>query len=91
MVDNTKEKDENYDEFCQSLKNKNYQKGYSQFIGELFNFNKINNQYELLAGEDDNKDQSYFLWTLTQKQLSKTLFPVGNIEKPAVRACLNPP
>ena len=39
----------------------------------------------LEAGDDKNKDQSYFLWTLTQKQLSKTLFPVGNIEKPAVR------
>ncbi len=41
--------------------------------------------YELLAGDDKNKDQSYFLWTLTQKQLSKTLFPVGDIEKPEVR------
>lgn len=40
---------------------------------------------KLLAGKDSNKDQSYFLWTLTQKQLSKTLFPVGNIEKPEVR------
>ena len=40
---------------------------------------------KLLAGEDKNKDQSYFLWTLTQKQLSKTIFPVGNIEKPEVR------
>jgi len=40
---------------------------------------------ELLAGEDKNKDQSYFLWTLTQKQLSKTLFPVGDIDKPEVR------
>jgi len=39
----------------------------------------------LLAGTDKNKDQSYFLWTLTQKQLSKTLFPVGNMEKPEVR------
>ena len=39
----------------------------------------------LLAGQDKNKDQSYFLWTLTQKQLSKTLFPIGNIEKPQVR------
>jgi tRNA-specific 2-thiouridylase len=39
----------------------------------------------LLAGNDKNKDQSYFLWTLTQKQLSKTLFPVGDIEKPEVR------
>lgn len=41
--------------------------------------------YELHAGDDVNKDQSYFLWTLTQEQLSKTLFPVGNIEKPEVR------
>jgi tRNA-specific 2-thiouridylase len=42
-------------------------------------------EYRLLAGSDKNKDQSYFLWTLTQKQLSKTLFPVGDIEKPQVR------
>jgi tRNA-specific 2-thiouridylase len=41
--------------------------------------------YELRAGDDANKDQSYFLWTLTQDQLSKTLFPVGNIEKPEAR------
>ncbi len=40
---------------------------------------------KLLMGRDSNKDQSYFLWTLTQEQLSKTLFPVGNIEKPEVR------
>ncbi len=41
--------------------------------------------YDLVAGDDINKDQSYFLWTLTQEQLSKTLFPVGMIEKPEVR------
>lgn len=40
---------------------------------------------KLVAGDDKNKDQSYFLWTLTRDQLSKTLFPVGNIEKPEVR------
>ena len=39
----------------------------------------------LLVGKDKNKDQSYFLWTLTQKQLSKTLFPIGDIEKTEVR------
>ncbi len=39
----------------------------------------------LLKGEDDNKDQSYFLWTLTKEKLKKTLFPVGDIEKPQVR------
>jgi tRNA-specific 2-thiouridylase len=41
--------------------------------------------YELLRGADQNKDQSYFLWTLTQDQLSKTLLPVGNSEKPIIR------
>jgi len=45
----------------------------------------ISQAYQLLAGVDKNKDQSYFLWTLTQKQLSKTLFPVGDIDKPKVR------
>ena len=40
---------------------------------------------KLIAGGDKNKDQTYFLWTLTQDQISKTLFPVGNIEKPEVR------
>ncbi|VAW65561.1 tRNA-specific 2-thiouridylase MnmA [hydrothermal vent metagenome] len=42
-------------------------------------------QYQLLKGLDDNKDQSYFLYTLTQKQLEHSLFPVGAIEKPEVR------
>lgn len=41
--------------------------------------------YRLLAGSDPNKDQSYFLCQLSQEQLSKALFPVGDIEKPEVR------
>ncbi|MBI5138541.1 MAG: tRNA 2-thiouridine(34) synthase MnmA [Candidatus Vogelbacteria bacterium] len=40
---------------------------------------------KLLAGIDKNKDQTYFLWTLTQEQLSKTLFPIGHLTKPEVR------
>ena len=40
---------------------------------------------KLLKGKDKNKDQSYFLWKLNQKQLSKVLFPVGNYTKPEVR------
>jgi tRNA-specific 2-thiouridylase len=40
---------------------------------------------KLLKGKDDNKDQSYFLWTLTKERLSKTIFPVGDIPKPDVR------
>jgi len=42
-------------------------------------------KFRMLAGKDANKDQSYFLWTLGQKELSRTLFPVGNSEKPEVR------
>lgn len=41
--------------------------------------------YRLIAGEDKNKDQSYFLCQLSQEQLSKSLFPIGDIEKPEVR------
>jgi len=44
-----------------------------------------NNQTYLLKGLDDNKDQSYFLHAVHQSKLSKTLFPVGELEKPAVR------
>jgi tRNA-specific 2-thiouridylase len=39
----------------------------------------------LYAADDHNKDQSYFLWTLTQKQLQYCLFPIGDYEKPVVR------
>ncbi len=42
--------------------------------------------YQLLAGKDPNKDQSYFLCQLTQAQLSKALFPIGELLKPEVRA-----
>ncbi|MDH5382388.1 MAG: tRNA 2-thiouridine(34) synthase MnmA, partial [Cyclobacteriaceae bacterium] len=41
--------------------------------------------YHLLAGKDKNKDQSYFLCQLNQFQLSKALFPIGELEKPEVR------
>jgi tRNA-specific 2-thiouridylase len=42
--------------------------------------------YQLLAGVDENKDQSYFLCQLSQEQLSKSLFPIGELTKPEVRA-----
>ena len=45
-----------------------------------------NIQYQLLAGKDPNKDQSYFLCQLTQQQLSKALFPIGELLKSEVRA-----
>ena len=41
--------------------------------------------YQLLAGKDGNKDQSYLLCQSSQEQLSKTLFPIGEMTKPEVR------
>jgi tRNA-specific 2-thiouridylase len=41
--------------------------------------------HQLLAGKDDNKDQSYFLCQLSQEQLAKALFPIGELTKPEVR------
>lgn len=41
--------------------------------------------YQLVAGKDDNKDQSYFLCQLSQQQLAKSLFPIGELTKPEVR------
>jgi tRNA-uridine 2-sulfurtransferase len=41
--------------------------------------------YQLKAGADTNKDQSYFLCQLSQEQLAKALFPIGNLTKPEVR------
>lgn len=53
--------------------------------GHYVRCHHVNNHYELLKGLDNNKDQSYFLHTLNQKQLSKSLFPIGELEKSRVR------
>jgi tRNA-specific 2-thiouridylase len=42
--------------------------------------------HRLLRGRDANKDQSYFLYTVGQRQLARTVFPVGDLRKPEVRA-----
>ena len=49
-------------------------------------FDKTTNRYRLLRGRDPQKDQSYFLWELTQDQLSRALFPLGEMSKPDARA-----
>jgi tRNA-specific 2-thiouridylase len=45
----------------------------------------VGGETHLLAGVDEQKDQSYFLWAVPQARLEKTLFPVGNLRKPQVR------
>ena len=42
-------------------------------------------EYKMLRGIDENKDQTYFLNQLSQEQLSKVMFPIGDIEKSKVR------
>lgn len=48
-------------------------------------YDKTNKRYLLLKGKDKQKDQSYFLYTMTQKQLAHTLFPLGEYTKQRVR------
>src|SRR5262249_9016530 len=48
-------------------------------------FDESLGRWLLLRGKDRRKDQSYFLFGLTQEQLSKTLFPLGDLTKPEVR------
>ena len=44
-----------------------------------------NNRYVISKGKDENKDQSYVLWGLTQEALARTLFPLGGFSKPEIR------
>lgn len=53
--------------------------------GHYAQIRKINDSYQLLKGEDGNKDQSYFLYRLNQAQLAKALFPIGHLYKREVR------
>jgi len=53
--------------------------------GHYAQISKDETGYHLLRGVDSDKDQSYFLYNLSQEELSKTLFPVGHLTKPEVR------
>jgi len=53
--------------------------------GHYARINKSTDGFQLLIGVDNNKDQSYFLYLLGQKELSKTLFPIGEMTKIEVR------
>jgi tRNA-specific 2-thiouridylase len=48
-------------------------------------FDEASNRYRLFRGRNLDKDQSYFLWELTQDQLSRAMFPLGEMSKPEVR------
>lgn len=48
-------------------------------------YDSSTNRYRLLRGRNLQKDQSYFLWELTQEQLSRAYFPLGEMSKPEVR------
>ncbi|AGF46915.1 tRNA (5-methylaminomethyl-2-thiouridylate)-methyltransferase [Candidatus Kinetoplastibacterium desouzaii TCC079E] len=54
--------------------------------GHYARIKKNENKYQLLKAIDLNKDQSYFLYRLNQEQLSRSLFPIGNLHKKDVRA-----
>ncbi len=53
--------------------------------GHYVRRSNVGNEVKLLRGLDNNKDQSYFLYTLNQQQLSKALFPIGELQKKQVR------
>jgi tRNA-specific 2-thiouridylase len=48
-------------------------------------YDAANDRYRLFRGRNSQKDQSYFLWELTQEQLSRAWFPLGEMSKPEVR------
>jgi tRNA-specific 2-thiouridylase len=48
-------------------------------------FDEATNRHRLLRGRNEQKDQSYFLWELTQAQLSRAMFPLGEMSKPEAR------
>jgi tRNA-specific 2-thiouridylase len=54
--------------------------------GHYVRSDRQDDRYRLLRGRDSNKDQSYFLYTIGQEQLAHTVFPVGELLKPEVRA-----
>ncbi len=58
---------------------------FAQSLGSSQSLATPSQKHCLLRGYDNSKDQSYFLWTLNQAQLSKILFPVGGIKKSDVR------
>ncbi len=57
--------------------------------GHYSQIKKENNRYVLYKGKDEAKDQSYFLWNLTQENLKRTLFPLGGFVKSEIKEIAN--
>lgn len=57
--------------------------------GHYAQIKKENDRYVLYKGKDELKDQTYFLWNLTQDNLKRTLFPLGGYEKPEIKELAN--
>jgi len=55
------------------------------YVGRMEKRERKKKTYGLREAQDKNKDQSYFLWTLTEEQLRRCLFPIGDYLKPRVR------
>lgn len=53
--------------------------------GHYAQLRKENDRYVIFKGKDENKDQSYVLWGLSQESLARTLFPLGGFDKPTIR------
>lgn len=53
--------------------------------GHYANIREENGRYVISKGLDENKDQSYALWGISQKSLSRTIFPLGNLQKSEIR------
>ena len=53
--------------------------------GHFANIDCVDGEYRLLRAADENKDQTYFLYMINQRALSKALFPVGNLTKAEIR------
>lgn len=53
--------------------------------GHYANLRQENNRYVISKGIDENKDQSYALWGISQESLSRTIFPLGNLRKTRIR------
>jgi len=57
--------------------------------GHYVKINQINNRFFLTKAVDTTKDQTFFLWNLPQKYLSKTIFPLGNYQKSEIKTIAN--